>query len=160
MLVVDKLLGSHEVAQRIVACTLDSTDAVAPAICETTSYSPSVLHDARIVGVHGTGVVTAVGKSYRRPLSRSKAAGTEIVVARAAQGAHAVGVALEGQRCLAESRLVVQTAHKGVTELSAFHIVHGIAVDVHIVVLGIQRTVFEAYGRETVAHLVGINVAV
>lgn len=152
--------GSEEVAQRVVRRSLDGADAVTPAVGQAAGEGPAVLHDARVVGVHGAHVVAAVGQCQRSPLPRSEVRRAEVVVARAAEGAHRVVVVLEGQRRLSAARLVVQSAHEGVAELPALDVVHGVAVDVHVGVLGIVSAILETGRTEAVAHLVGVHIPV
>ena len=160
VLVVDDFLRADKVGQGVVACPVDESDSLSPSISQAAGECPSVLHHAGVVGVHQSGVVVAVGTGNAGPLSCGEARRPEVVVVGSSHTRHGVVVVLEGQRRLLRACLVVESSHEGVAEFAAFGIVHGVAVDVHVVVLRSECAVLEAGRREPVSHLAGIDITV
>ena len=160
--VVELLLGSEKIGERVVECARYVAGSHAcPAVGDVGREGPSVLAQSRVVGVDATQRVVAVGSSQRCILSGRHVTGTEVVVVGTAHGRHREVVGLEGQCSLAT--LVgdaVQAAYERIAELAALHVVHRGTVDVDLIVLLIKSTVAEAHRTEQISHLRGVDVLV
>ena len=142
MAILPFLLDSEEIRQRIVECSLHIS-AVGPAVGQVGGDGPSAAVESRGVGIHASQGVVAVGGAQGEAVARSHASCPEVVVVRAAHVGHGEVVTFEWQSKLHVSGLLVQSAHQRVSELSRLHVVHGCAIDEHIVVFLVERTVAE-----------------
>ena len=115
MLLVELLLQSEEVGEAIVEGTFDGCRLhVSPPIAYGAGESPSRLAHACGEGVHASQGVVAVRTGECHLVSCWHLAGTEVVVAAAAQSAEGVVVALEGSDIFLAAHGIVHAADGGV----------------------------------------------
>ena len=157
VVVAEKLLHTEEVRERVIEGAL-YVAALGPAVGDVGRDRPTMLVESRVVRVHTSQVVVAVGSCQRYAVPGCHVAGAEVVVVASTHLCHAIVACLKRQREVHVAGLLVESANHGVSELSRFHIVYRGAVDIDVIVLLVESTVAESHRREKVPHLARIEV--
>ena len=144
MTAAKEFLHAEEIGKRIVRRTLDISR-IGPAIGDVGRVSPALFCQTTVIGIHATEYIVTVGNREREALACGHSSRTEVVIIRSGDTRIRKVVRLEGQCRLHIACLLVETAYERVAELSRLHVVDRRAVDIHLVILLVERPIAEPH---------------
>ena len=157
MTAAKEFLHAEEIGKRIVRRTLDISR-IGPAIGDIGRVSPALFCQTTVIGIHATEYIVAVGSREREMLASSHSSRTEVVIIRSGDTRIRKVVRLERQCRLHAACLLVETSYERIAKLSRLHVVDRRAVDIHFVILLVERPITEPHRREQIPHFRGIHI--
>ena len=134
MVIAPFFLNTEEIGKRIIESSFYIAF-VGPTISDISRNGPSFIIESASISVHSAQRVVAVSSRQSYSLSRCHRACSEIIVITSCKPGYGKVAVFERQGEINVASLPVQTAHHGIVEQSAFHIVHRSAVDVNFIIL-------------------------